>query len=126
MSFEGFDELNARFTEALESIEIGRTQKVVTLIIDEVQAQAATMTPIGKTSNLINSAYANLERTSSGWRGEVGYGAEYAFAVHEMPGKLVGTGQAWNPDAEPKFLEKAVRNVMANDLQGIIDSQYRL
>ena len=121
-----FDEINQRFKEALRELETSRTEKFLTDIMDAVETGAKSMTPIGVTGNLIDSWFANTARDTSGWFGEFGYGAEYAIYVHEAPGTLLGTGLAWNPDAEPKFLEKAVQNVFATDLNAIIERQYRL
>ena len=124
-SLRGFEDVNARFKAAMRDIGVSRTQGVVTKILIAIKADAATMTPVD-TSFLINSAYNKTWRTASGWEGEVGYGAEYAAAVHNAPGKLQGTGLAWMPDAEPKFLKKAVDNVIREDLQAIIASEYRI
>jgi len=124
-SLRGFEDVNARFKAAMRDIGVSRTQGVVTKIIIAIKADAATMTPVD-TSFLINSAYSKTWRTASGWEAEVGYGAEYAEFVHNAPGKLQGTGLAWLPDAEPQFLAKAVKNVIREDLQAIIASEYRI
>jgi len=124
-SLRGFEDVNARFKAAMRDIGVSRTQGVVTKIIIAIKADAATMTPVD-TSFLINSAYSKTWRTASGWEGEVGYGAEYAEFVHNAPGKLQGTGLAWLPDAEPQFLKKAVDNVIREDLEAIIASEYRI
>lgn len=126
MPMEGFEEVNANFKRVLQDIGISRTQRFVTEVATAIKAGAATMTPIGKTSDLINSAYTKTWRTSDGWNGEIGYGANYAKYVHNAPGTLLGTGLAWNPDAEPQFLTKAVKNVVEQDLTRIIDQQYRI
>lgn len=134
-SLRGFEDVNARFKAAMRDIGVSRTQGVVTKIIIAIKADAATMTPVD-TSFLINSAYSKTWRTASGWEGEVGYGAEYAEFVHNAPGKLQGSGISrtgkksrgvyWGPDAEPQFLAKAVKNVLREDLQAIIASEYRI
>ena len=152
-SLSGFEDLNARFRAAMQDIGVSRTQGFVTKIVTAIKADAATMTPVD-TSFLANSAYSRTWRTTSGWQAAVGYGAEYAAAVHEMSGKLkgqqradfgitsnrgefgpmrptsfgggTGTGTYWSPDAEPQFLQKAINNVLNEDLQAIIDSEYRI
>jgi hypothetical protein len=153
MSFKGFEDVNQRFKTALRNLDVSITRRAVEEILMTVQSEAAVMTPID-TSFLINSAYNKTWRTASGWQGEVGYGAEYAAAVHNMPGKLkgkqrgdfgmtgnqsdfgpmrptafgggTGNGTYWSPDAEPGFLLKAVQNVTAYDLPNIIKSQYSI
>ena len=152
-SLRGFEDVNARFKAAMRDIGVSRTQGVVTKIIIAIKRDAATMTPMD-TGFLAGSAYSKTWRTASGWEGEVGYGAEYAAAVHQMSGKLkgqqradfgstsnhgafgpmrptsfgggTGTGVYWGPDAEPQFLAKAVDNVIREDLQAIIASEYRI
>lgn len=125
MGMIGFEDVNQRFKTLMRDMEISRTRRVIEEVLMAVQSDAATMTPVD-TSFLINSAYNKTWRTSDGWNGEVGYGAMYAWFVHEKPGTMMGTGDAWNPDAEPKFLEKAVKNVTAYDLPRIIQSQYSI
>lgn len=125
MPLEGLEEVNAKFKQALQDISVSRTQRFITEVLFAIQADAATMTPVD-TSFLINSAYNKIWQSPGGWNGEVGYGANYAKYVHNAPGKLVGTGLAWNPDAEPQFLAKAVKNVIAQDLDRIIEQQYRI
>lgn len=125
MPLEGLEEVNARFKLALENIGISRTQRFIHEVLDAIQADAASMTPVD-TGFLWNSAYNKVWRSVDGWNGEVGYGAEYAKYVHDKPGTLQGTGLAWNPDAEPQFLSKAVTNVLTQDLARIIEQQYRI
>jgi len=124
-SLSGFEDVNARFRAAMQDIGVSRTQGFVTKIVTAIKEDAATMTPVD-TSFLANSAYSKTWRITSGWQAAVGYGAEYAEFVHEAPGTLLGTGLAWLPDAEPQFLAKAVKNVLSEDLQAIIDSEYRI
>lgn len=69
--------------------------------------------------NLKAGAYTDNYTTPSGPVTEIGFTAEYAPWVHEMPGKLAGQprpknrGQYWDPQgkAEPQFLRNAlIRN----------------
>lgn len=107
-----------------------------------LQAGAAysdTMTPVD-TSYLINSRYAPQITQSNGkTSGVVGYTAEYAAAVHNMPGKLAGeprkefgnagfgggtgVGNYWDPDAQPKFLEKGFEMVKP-EIPAILKASY--
>lgn len=141
MGMTGFDEINQRFKQTLNDLRTSRTQKTIEEILIAVRADAATMTPVD-TSFLVNSAYTRSWRTVAGWEGAVGYGAEYAGWVHNMSGKLkgqqraefgsagfgggTGKGTYWSPDAEPKFLEKAVQNVLTYDIDRIIKEQYMI
>lgn len=78
-----------------------------------VASEAAGMTP-RETSTLINSQYRDVRQEGSRIVGRIGYTAEYAAAVHEAPGTLLGTntprasgkGVVWGPSGEPEFLRK--------------------
>ncbi len=78
-----------------------------------VSSEAAGMTP-RETSTLINSQYRDVRQEGSRIVGRIGYTAEYAAAVHEAPGTLLGTntprasgkGVVWGPSGEPEFLRK--------------------
>lgn len=93
--------------------KVGRAIKSALFIIG---ADAATMTPIGETSVLINSQYQELLFNGTRVTGRVGYSANYAVYVHEASGKLRGrprangSGNYWDPSGEPKFLEKAFKD----------------
>ena len=78
---------------------------------------ASLMTPVD-TSNLINSQYRTVKKEGKRVVAAIGYTAKYAAAVHNAPGTLkgkprrTGRGNYWDPDAEPKFLEKAATENM--------------
>lgn len=90
-----------------------RAHRVVLSSLNPVAAEAAGMTP-RENSNLINSQYRNVQQQGSRVVGRIGYTAEYAAAVHEAEGKLLGTdtprasgkGVVWGPSGEPEFLRK--------------------
>ena len=65
-----------------------------------VQGEAQDMTPT-KTGLLVNSAFTDVENLKA----RVGYKAEHAPFVHEMPTAFNYT----KPDTGPKFLEKAFK-----------------
>jgi len=77
-----FDDINQRFQEALRGIGVRDTERAVTKIMIQVQVNTAPMIPVD-TSFLINSQFRKVEQTANGWKGDVGYGAKYAAAVHE-------------------------------------------
>ena len=78
---------------------------------------ASLMTPVD-TSNLINSQYRTVTKEGKRVVAAIGYTAKYAAAAHNATGKLkgkprrTGRGNYWDPDAEPKFLEKAATENM--------------
>jgi len=123
-----FDEINRRFQQAVQHIEGGLTERAITMVLIQVGANTAPMIPID-TSNLINSQYRKVDKTAAGWKGELGYGARYAAAVHEASGKLKGTprpknrGTYWGPSGEPKFLEKGIEETIPQ-LNQILREEY--
>lgn len=94
--------------------KVGRAIKSAMYIIGQ---DAMTMTPVGKTSVLINSHYQEMVVNGTRITGRIGYSANYALYVHEAPGTLKGRprpetrggGNYWDPSGEPKFLEKAFK-----------------
>lgn len=106
-----------------------------------ISDRAAEKTPVD-TSNLINSRFTNVTDYLGLIEGTVGYTAEYAMAVHEMPGTLMGEprenfgktaagvefgggtgrGNYWDPNAEPRFLELGRKKAIREDLPAIIES----
>lgn len=96
------------------------SQKIVTALTSAsiiIATEAASMTPIA-TSTLINSQYRTIDVNGTRVTGRIGYSANYAIYVHNAPGALLGKGvrrsngkgNVWDPQAEPKFLDKAVEN----------------
>lgn len=88
-------------------------------------AYTKMLTPVD-TSNLINSMFRRMQTSRHGTKCVIGFTASYAMAVHNAKGTLkgqprrhfgktkdgvefgggTGKGNYWDPDAEPKFLEK--------------------
>lgn len=91
-----------------------RAQRTVLTMLIPIGSEAAGMTP-RETSVLINSQYNDVRQDGARVVGRIGYTAEYAAAVHEAPGTLLGTntprpsgkGVFWGPSGEPEFLRKA-------------------
>ncbi len=94
-----------------------RAQRTALAMLIPIGSEAAGMTP-RETSNLINSQYRDVQQSGTRVTGRIGYTAEYAAAVHEAPGTLLGTntprpkrdgiskGVVWGPSGEPEFLRK--------------------
>ena len=93
--------------------------------------EAHRMTPVD-TNTLANSQYApQITERNGQLVGTVGYHAEYAGYVHDAKGTLkgqpraTGNGNYWDPEGEPKFLEKGFNEIMP-DVPNIINHVYRL
>jgi hypothetical protein len=90
-----------------------RAQRTVLTMLIPIGSEAVGMTP-RETSTLVNSQYRDVSLDGATVRGRIGFTAEYAAAVHEAPGTLLGTntkrpsgkGVVWGPSGEPEFLRK--------------------
>ncbi|MWM86263.1 HK97 gp10 family phage protein [Escherichia coli] len=96
-------------------------------IANLAEAYAIMDTPKDE-GRLVGSYYITVEENADGAHATLGNTARYAFWVHEMPGTLkglprehfgktsegiafgggTGRGEYWDPDAYPKFLERAL------------------
>lgn len=112
MPVKGIQRVKRRYKAVVKEISQQRSERAVRAILSQGGAMAARMTPVD-TSTLINSQYAPQIAIAAGSvRGHLGYTAEYAFFVHQAPGKLAGQprsgkrGNYWDPGAEPGFMVK--------------------
>lgn len=95
-----------------------------------LQAESQRQVPV-EYGILRASAYTRPIKTRGSTTVVVGYGAKYALFVHEAPGVLRGKrrygkradgrprkGHYWDPQgiAEPKFLERVVKNVKVRSI----------
>lgn len=131
MTVKGINRVKAGFQQVAGAIEETRTEAAIYAILSEGGAIAQTMVPVD-TSALINSQYApQIEKTTVGMTGYIGYTAKYAGWVHEMPGKLKGLprahfgvtrdgvqfgggtlqGNYWDPSGEPMWLTKGFQQL---------------
>jgi len=131
----GQKKLRASFDRYVKKVTEQQTEKAVTMLLIQIQLRSATMVPVA-TGNLINSEFRRAMPTMTGWSGEVGYGAEYAKLVHDAPGSLIGKsqlrdkerpslGNVWDPNAEPKFLQKGAWQAINLDWPKIKREVYR-
>lgn len=132
MAIKGVGAVRRKLKLTFKDIEEKRTSAAVYSILSEVSLDAAARTPI-ETSVLVNSLYApKLFQSSGVTRGVIGYTAEYAGWVHNSPGTLAGKprssgqGNYWDPDGEPRFLDKAAEYVEKNLAHRIIREAYRV
>lgn len=104
-----------------------RLPNAMTKLTIAIESEAIMRAPVAKT-NLVNSADHGLDKTPTGWQGTVFFLANYAYYVHEAPGKLLNAktprhpkrlGYVWdgyNGKAEPKFLENAADYVVESGM----------
>lgn len=113
MAIKGIDRVRANLKRTFRDIEETKTHAAVHALLSEIKAESDAKTPVD-TSFLVNSSYLpKIYKQGNVTVGYVGYMAEYAMWVHDMPGTLKGQprsgnrGTYWAPDGDPKFLENA-------------------
>ena len=130
---DGLEETNRNLKRQIERISGPLTERFITEMLIAAGARAASYTPVA-TSALINSQYRKTWQAQQSWVGELGYGAEYAKYVNDAEGTLMGTntprsparlGNVWGPNGQPKFMDKGVEEMVAQDLAGIISRSFK-
>ncbi|UOY54099.1 hypothetical protein LCD43_25500 (plasmid) [Enterobacter asburiae] len=114
MPVKGIKRVQMNTRKVLSDIAGIRTEKVLYEVMNAGANHAALITPVAKTSVLINSQYKKLEPMPSGMIGRVGYAANYAAAVNAARGKLKGkprpdgSGNYWDQMANRTSSAKAL------------------
>lgn len=124
MAIKGLGSARANTKAVFDSIRRRADRAVVAALVTG-RSYTLQLVPID-TGNLVNSAFLDTRSSRNGAFGRFGFTADYAAAVHNMPGTLKGqprghfgrtgagidfgggTGQGnyWDPGAEPEFLRK--------------------
>lgn len=132
MAIKGIGQARRNTRKIFSGIK-GSAEKAVVEILITGRSYTLLLTPIDS-GNLANSAFIDVARNKRGVRGRFGFTANYAAAVNAMPGTLkgqprrtfgstsnhsdvgpqqprafgggTGTGNYWDPNAEPKFANK--------------------
>ncbi|HGO5536047.1 TPA: HK97 gp10 family phage protein [Klebsiella oxytoca] len=121
----GVEQAKANLDRIIGDIKGRKVVRAIQSALILGSTRAAYYTPID-TSTLINSQFREISVNGTRVTGRVGYTANYAAFVHEMPGKLkgkprahfgttrsgqqfgggTGTGNYWDPHGEPQFFKK--------------------
>lgn len=132
-----FDALRAELRQYTDG---GKTERALNKLTFAASAAAADFTPVD-TGTLINSRFMSVVNMGSFIDARVGYTAEYARWVANMPGKLKGQprahfgrtstgvefgggtekGRYWDPNAEPDFLNKGFNRSLEEDWPLIVE-----
>lgn len=143
----GISESQKRLNAIINDVKGRKVVRAIQSALLLIGARAAYYTPID-TSTLVNSQFREIDAGGVLITGRVGYSANYAAYVHEMPGKLKGqprahfgitsnrsefgpqkpkefgggsgTGNYWDPHGEPQFLTRG-----ANEERETIDAVMR-
>lgn len=119
---KGIKEAKANLDRFIDDVQGRKVIRAIRSALIIIAPEAARMTPVGSTSNLINSQFLDVMVNGTIVTGRVGYSANYAVYVHEAKGTLKGRprpvsqggGNYWDPSGEPKFLEKAADNTRSD------------
>lgn len=112
MPAKGIREAKRKTRKVLGYISGPMAERTLTELLITAQGFSTLMTP-AEYGNLRNSQYRIVRAYEGGVKGQVGYTANYAAAVHSAKGTLAGkprisgNGNYWDPAGEPRFLEKA-------------------
>ncbi|MGG8130046.1 HK97 gp10 family phage protein [Klebsiella aerogenes] len=121
----GVREAKANLNRIIDNIQGRKVVRAIQSALILGSSRAAYYTPIDS-STLLNSQFREINVNGARVTGRVGYSANYAAYVHDMPGKLkgqpranfgktragsdfgggTGKGNYWDPHGEPQFLKK--------------------
>ncbi|MGR7140108.1 HK97 gp10 family phage protein [Klebsiella aerogenes] len=114
----GVREAKANLNRIIDNIQGRKVVRAIQSALILGSSRAAYYTPIDS-STLLNSQFREINVNGTKVTGRVGYSANYAAFVHDMPGKLkgqpragsdfgggAGKGNYWDPHGEPQFLKK--------------------
>ncbi|VAF08928.1 hypothetical protein [Enterobacter hormaechei] len=132
MPVKGIKRVQMNTRKVLSDIAGQKTEKVILQALQEGEKHAVMITPVGKTSNLINHRHIDIKETATGVEGRLKYTSDYAAYVHEASGKLKGqprsdgSGNYWDPNGEPEFLKKGFERDGLDEIKAIIKQGYKV
>lgn len=145
MPSKGIPQVRAQLKRTFSNIAESKAPAAVMAAISIGMAYTSVKVPMD-TGTLINSQFRAVEKVGTIWRGRAGFTAEYAAAVHSMPGKLKGqprssvnsfetstgsvgfasnSGNFWDPQGEPQFLEKGFSEAR-QDIDRVVRAEMKL
>lgn len=115
VKIRGIEQAKRNLDRIIGDIQGRKAARAIRSALLIVAPEAARMTPVAKSSVLINSQFQEVMVNGTRITGRVGYAANYAVYVHEAKGTLKGKprpasqggGNYWDPAGEPQFLKKA-------------------
>lgn len=115
VKIRGIEQAKRNLDRIIGDIQGRKVVRAIKSALLIIAPEAARMTPVAATSNLINSQFQEMMVNGTRITGRVGYSANYAGYVHEAKGTLKGKprpasqggGNYWDPSGEPQFLKKA-------------------
>lgn len=136
---KGVKQVSNNINRMIDSFEGRRTVRAIYSALYYIGIESAVKVPVD-TSMLLNSQFRDVTTQGTRFIGKIGYSANYAAAVHEAKGVLLGTktprpvgpsekpgsrGNVWDKTGEPKFLEKPAEDARSK-VQDIIVKEMSL
>lgn len=134
MPVRGLEQTRRNLSKLADRIKGRMSERALTEALIVAEGYAASLTPMD-TGNLLQSMYREVKPHGNGYTARIGFTANYAAAVHAMPGTMRGQpraqndpsrGDFWDPDAEPEFLTKAIERDGYRDIQATIRKHMQL
>lgn len=131
MPVKGMGDAKRRTRKLADRIAGPVTERTVTTVLIVAQGIATLMTP-AEYGNLRNSQYRIVRPYRGGIRGQIGYTANYAAAVHGAKGTLrgkpraSGNGNYWDPAGKPRFLARAFEGGNLQEINETVRRMMRL
>ena len=106
-------------------------ERTLTVVLITAGGFATLETP-AEYGNLRNSQYRIVKPYQGGMRGQIGYTAAYAAAVHAAKGTLrgkpreSGNGNYWDPDGKPRFLARAFEGNNLREIREVVNKSMKL
>jgi hypothetical protein len=111
VNVSGLDELEESLEGMCDRLDGSELEDVIEGILEEVKFASQEIVPYD-TGELHDSAFVEVERADGGIIGRVGYRAEHALRVHELP-------DLDHPQGQWKFLEQPFTERQAEILNAI-------
>lgn len=153
MPVRGLEQTRRKLSKLSDRIKGRMSERALTEVLIVAEGYAASLAPMDA-GNLLQSMYREVKPHGNGYRARIGFTADYAAAVHAMPGTLkgqprshfgrtrnysdagpmqsvkfgggTGRGNYWDPDAEPEFLTKAIERDGYRDIQATLKKHMKL
>lgn len=134
MPVRGLEQTRRNLSKLADRIKGRMSERALTEALIVAEGYAASLTPMD-TGNLLQSMYREVKPHGNGYTARIGFTANYAAAVHAMPGTMRGQpraqndpsrGDFWDPDAEPEFLTKAIERDGYRDIQATLRKHMKL
>lgn len=131
MPVRGISDAKRRTRKAVMKISGPMSERTLTTVLIVAQGFSTLMTP-AEYGNLRNSQYRIIRPFKGGLRGQIGYTANYAAAVHGAKGtlrgktRISGNGNYWDPAGQPRFLARAFEGANLQEINETVRRAMRL